>query len=129
MNEVGNCSALQFVQGIAIDTDGIMWVIDSGRVDTLSLGSTRQINCQPKLLLLDLKRNGSIIHRYHFPDDVASRGNNYLNRIVIDDASGGFAYITDNSGSDPGWFYKLFPFFFDLKYFDPLQELLSIRDA
>ncbi|KAG4079896.1 hypothetical protein HA402_015027 [Bradysia odoriphaga] len=102
MNEVGNCSALQFVQGIAVDTDGIMWVIDSGRVDTLSQGSTRHLNCQPKLLLLDLKRNGSIIHRYHFPDDVAARGNNYLNRIVIDDASGGFAYITDNSGADPG---------------------------
>lgn len=38
MNEVGNCSALQFVQGIAVDTDGIMWVIDSGRVDTLAQG-------------------------------------------------------------------------------------------
>lgn len=52
--------------------------------------------------MLDLKRNGSIIHRYHFPDDVATRGNNYLNKIVIDDASGQFAYITDNSGADPG---------------------------
>lgn len=41
MNEVGNCSALQFVQGIAVDTDGIMWVIDSGRVDTLSQGKKR----------------------------------------------------------------------------------------
>lgn len=38
MNEIGNCSALQFVQGIAVDTDGIMWVIDSGRIDTLSQG-------------------------------------------------------------------------------------------
>lgn len=38
MNEIGNCSALQFVQSIAIDTDGIMWVVDSGRVDTLSQG-------------------------------------------------------------------------------------------
>lgn len=38
MNEIGNCSALQFVQGIAIDTDGIMWVVDSGRVETLNQG-------------------------------------------------------------------------------------------
>lgn len=38
MNEIGNCSALQFVQGIAIDTDGIMWVVDSGRIDTLAQG-------------------------------------------------------------------------------------------
>lgn len=60
------------------------------------------VNCQPKLLLLDLKRNGTIIHRYQFPADVASPGTNYLNKIVIDDALGGFAYITDNSGADPG---------------------------
>lgn len=52
--------------------------------------------------MLDLKRNGTIIRRYEFPEDVAARGNNYLNKIVIDDAFGGFAYITDNSGSDPG---------------------------
>lgn len=38
MNESGNCSALQFVQGIAIDSDGIMWVVDSGRIDTLNQG-------------------------------------------------------------------------------------------
>lgn len=43
MNEVGNCSALQFVQGIAIDTDGIMWVVDSGRVDTLNQGKFKYI--------------------------------------------------------------------------------------
>lgn len=52
--------------------------------------------------MLDLKRNGTIIRRYEFPEEVAARGNNYLNKIVIDDAFGGFAYITDNSGSDPG---------------------------
>lgn len=40
MNAIGNCSALQFVQGIAVDTDGIMWVIDSGRIDTLAQGET-----------------------------------------------------------------------------------------
>lgn len=38
MNEIGNCSALQFVQGVAIDPDGIMWVVDSGRSETLSQG-------------------------------------------------------------------------------------------
>lgn len=52
--------------------------------------------------MLDLRRNGTIILRYDFPEDVASRGSNYLNKVVIDDAFGGFAYITDNSGSDPG---------------------------
>lgn len=65
-------------------------------------GSRPQPNCLPKLLLLDLKRNGTILRRYDFPEEVAARGNNYLNKIVIDDAFGGFAYITDNSGADPG---------------------------
>lgn len=51
---------------------------------------------------MDLKQQGLIIHRYQFPEDVASKGTNYLNKIVIDDAFGGYAYITDNSGSDPG---------------------------
>lgn len=46
--------------------------------------------------------NGTVIHRHEFPDDVVARGTNYLNKIVVDDAYGGFAYITDNSGSDPG---------------------------
>lgn len=40
MNEIGNCTALQFVQGIAVDPDGIMWVVDSGRIDTLSQGKS-----------------------------------------------------------------------------------------
>lgn len=38
MNERGNCSALQFVQGIAIDADGILWAVDSGRTETLAPG-------------------------------------------------------------------------------------------
>lgn len=38
MNQIGNCSALQFVQGIAIDARGILWAVDSGRVNTLLPG-------------------------------------------------------------------------------------------
>ena len=53
-------------------------------------------------MLFDLKRNGSLILRYDFPEDVVARGTNYLNKIVIDDANGDFAYITDNNGADPG---------------------------
>lgn len=64
--------------------------------------ATNQLVCNPKLMLFDLKRNGSLILRYDFPEDVASRGTNYLNKIVVDDANGDFAYITDNNGQDPG---------------------------
>lgn len=49
-----------------------------------------------------MKRNGRVALSYEFPDNVVSHGSNYLNKLVVDDASGGFAYITDNSGSDPG---------------------------
>ncbi|XP_052860249.1 protein yellow-like [Anopheles cruzii] len=101
MNERGNCSALQFVQGIAIDKQGTMWVVDSGRTETLTRGADHVV-CPPKLLLLDLKRNGTVLLRYQFPESVVPAGNNYLNKIVVDDAYGGFAYITDNSGADPG---------------------------
>lgn len=38
MNQIGNCSAFQFVQGIAVDADGVMWVVDSGNVNTLIPG-------------------------------------------------------------------------------------------
>lgn len=37
-NQIGNCSALQFVQGIAIDSLGILWAVDSGRIETLLPG-------------------------------------------------------------------------------------------
>ncbi|XP_038113344.1 protein yellow [Culex quinquefasciatus] len=101
MNKRGNCSALQFVQGIAIDKYGIMWVVDSGRTETLQRG-TNHVTCPPKILLLDLKRNGTVVWRYEFPAEIVPSGVNYLNKIVVDDAFGGFAYITDNSGADPG---------------------------
>ena len=43
MNQIGNCSALQFVQGIAIDARGILWAVDSGRVNTLLPGKISSI--------------------------------------------------------------------------------------
>lgn len=101
MNQRGNCSALQFVQGIAIDAFGVLWVVDSGRTETLIPSRSANI-CGPKLMLFDLKRNGTLLHRYDFPEEVVARNTNYLNKIVVDDAFGGFAYITDNSGADPG---------------------------
>lgn len=39
MNQAGNCSALQFVQGITIDSLGILWAVDSGRIETLLPGN------------------------------------------------------------------------------------------
>ena len=53
MQLVGNCSALQNVQNIEIDpTNGYMWVIDSGRIDTQSQRSDNR--CPPKIVVFDL---------------------------------------------------------------------------
>lgn len=101
MNEKGNCSAFQFVQGIAVDADGLLWVIDSGKPETLA-PERKRFTCPPKLVIIDLKRQGAVVLTYEFPSDVVAYGSNYLNKIVVDDALGGFAYITDNSGADPG---------------------------
>lgn len=81
-NQIGNCSALQFVQGIAIDSLGILWAVDSGRIETLLPGSS-QVICNPKLMLFDLKRNGTLVLRYDFPTDVVAYGTNYLNKVLI----------------------------------------------
>jgi hypothetical protein len=53
MQQVGNCSALQNVQNVEIDpTNGYMWVIDSGRIDTLSQRPDNR--CPPKIVVFDL---------------------------------------------------------------------------
>lgn len=74
MNEIGNCTALQFVQGIAIDTDGIMWVVDSGRIETLnpgkclniellSFGWINSIETQRSLFIIKIIH--TILQRFH----------------------------------------------------------------
>ncbi|XP_026468585.1 protein yellow-like [Ctenocephalides felis] len=97
MNRKGDCNALQFVQGIAIDNRGIMWVVDAGRTETLT--NNPSMRCRPKLVLLDLNRDGQVVRRHTFSEYVVKTNASYLNKIVVD---GGYAYITDNSGADPG---------------------------
>jgi len=53
MQQVGNCSALQNVQNVEIDpTNGYMWVIDTGSIDTLSQRPDKR--CPPKIVVFDL---------------------------------------------------------------------------
>lgn len=96
--KLGDCTAFQLVHSIEIDPKGRMWVLDTGR--TLSLREPR-IDCPPRLVILDLENDGEVLRTYEFPDEVARRGNTYLNDIVLDHEDGGMAYITDN-GDDPG---------------------------
>lgn len=97
--KLGDCSAFQLVHSIEIDPKGRMWVIDTGR--TLSLREPK-VDCPARLVILDLENNGEVLRTYEFPDNVARRGDTYLNDIVLDHEDGGMAYITDNGNQDPG---------------------------
>lgn len=102
MNSLGDCNALQNVQNIEIDPKGQIWIIDSGRTETLS--STPTTRCSPKILIVDIKKNMTTT-AYTFPDSVASFQSNFLYDLVVDDTDGGYAYITDNSARDPGKYF------------------------
>ncbi|PNF17318.1 hypothetical protein B7P43_G04985 [Cryptotermes secundus] len=102
MQHVGNCSALQNVQNVEIHPDGYMWVIDSGRVDTLSQHPDSR--CAPKIFVFDLSSGtspGVIVREVTFPDSVISR-DTYLEDIVLDTDGSGYTYISDSSENDPG---------------------------
>ncbi|XP_071448644.1 protein yellow-like [Hetaerina americana] len=104
MQEIGNCSAFQFVQSMEIDPLGRMWALDVGRRNIFT--DTPDNSCPPKLVLLDLKQDNRVLHTFVFPDDVASHTHSFLNDLVVDVSGGGdgsdwYAYISDAEGS-PG---------------------------
>lgn len=99
-NAAGNCSALQFVQNIEIDKNGIMWILDNGRVGTLTQNPDPK--CAPSLVLIDLKTGKNEMERITFPADILNPNSTYLNDLVVDNRDGDYAYITDNSAVDPG---------------------------
>lgn len=96
MNEEGDCKNFQSVQSMEIDKNGLMWVIDNGRISNKANSS-----CPPTLTLIDLKDEKNSFTIYTFPESVAS-SKSYLTDLVIDDTAGGYAYITDNSDVDSG---------------------------
>lgn len=99
-NALGDCNALQFVQNVEVDRNGIMWILDNGRVGTLT--QTPDAKCPPSLVLIDLKTGKNQMERYPFPADVVNANTTYLNDLVVDNRDGDYAYITDNSAVDPG---------------------------
>ncbi|OWR52749.1 yellow-x [Danaus plexippus plexippus] len=99
-NAVGNCESLQFVQNVEIDRNGIMWILDNGRIGTLT--SRPNSKCPPSIVLIDLKSGENKLERIPFSLDVVNPNTAYLNDLVVDNRDGDFAYITDNSAVDPG---------------------------
>lgn len=95
MNLGEDCNALHDVLSMEIDNNGIMWVLDARRTE-------RFIKCPPKIVLLDLNKNGEIVSSFIVPNDLCPHQNGcFLNDIVVD---GDFAYISDTTKSDPGLF-------------------------
>ncbi|XP_022921094.2 protein yellow-like [Onthophagus taurus] len=95
MNSLDHCAALQNVYSMEIDKYGVMWVLDGVRI-------TNGTKCPPKLVLLDLKRQGNVVRYFDFPEHLSSVYGGFLTDLVIDEADGGFAYITESSDHDPG---------------------------
>lgn len=100
MQKIGDCGAFQFVQSMEIDPMGRMWVLDSGKMSPLSVET--KTTCPPRLVLLNLEKNGVVLRTYEFPPHVARHGTAHLNDIVLDHEDGGMAYITDSDREDPG---------------------------
>lgn len=98
MNTEGDCHALQNVQNVEIDTAGRIWILDGGKTSTLTREPVSK--CPARLLIFDISTDLAIIN-YVFPETITNNGN-FLYDLVIDDVDGGYAYITDNSGTDPG---------------------------
>ncbi|XP_071448645.1 major royal jelly protein 1-like [Hetaerina americana] len=99
MQEIGNCSAIQFVQSMEIDPLGRMWVLDAGRRNFFT--NTPDTHCPPRLVLLDVKQDNRVLHTFVFPDNVVSHTLGFLNDLVVDVSGGGdgsdwYAYISDS---------------------------------
>ncbi|KAG8232183.1 hypothetical protein J437_LFUL012180, partial [Ladona fulva] len=99
MQKVGNCSAIQNVQSMEIDTTGRMWVLDVGSKYLLT--PTPNTECRPKLLIYDLNEDADeLLHVHVFSEEVASE-QSFLNDLVLDineerGHTQTFAYIADS---------------------------------
>ncbi|CAE7359521.1 unnamed protein product [Symbiodinium natans] len=110
----GPCTKLQSVLAMEIDTDGVMWVVDSGPKRIQNLGPeqgvldvrsseiTRGRECPPKVVLIDIP-TGDVIHSYEFPDSSAKksslRDGSLLTDLVLD-VKRKIAYISDSNGPE-----------------------------
>ncbi|KAK7573397.1 hypothetical protein V9T40_010588 [Parthenolecanium corni] len=89
------CEGPVSVYRIHIDRCGLLWALDTGRVETFT--NPRRA-CRPKLVIYDLKNNDRIIARYEFPDGPVNDRSN-LASIAIEsyqnDCRDSVAYIAD----------------------------------
>jgi hypothetical protein len=92
------CEGLTCVYRIHIDKCGLLWVVDTGRVETFD--NPRRV-CRPKLVIYDLNNNDNILARYEFPDGTINDRSNLITIVTEsyqNDCSDSVAYIADVNG-------------------------------
>lgn len=97
----GDCSKIQYVQSMEIDSEAVMWVVDVGR-KYFNDKTAYDNSCPPKMVLIDVL-TGHIVDTYVFPNEVAPYTGSFLNDIVIDVPNQiGYISSTGNNGTDLG---------------------------
>eukprot|EP01083_Nonionella_stella_P037779 102976_1 len=105
MQQVNNCSAIQYTQSVVIDVDnGTMFILDNGykyfsdqpESYPNSSYSIPDTTCPPKVIIYDID-NDQLVKSYTFPDSVAAHNFTFLCDIVLDKANER-AFISDQFG-------------------------------
>jgi hypothetical protein len=100
VQRVGVEGDLQSCQSMTIDSQGRMWVVETGRRNFLSPDSKQFVSGAAGVWLIDLETN-AVLSKYYFPDSVASYETSFVNDIVLDEARN-LAYLTDAGGGSSG---------------------------
>lgn len=87
IQEEGNCDALQSVVDLVLDAHDILWVLDSGIVNTLEQPVRRS---NPKVLAIDTKNN-RVIKRIDLSDVVIE--DSRLQHILVDYDEHGHSFV------------------------------------
>ena len=94
---VGDTNGIQSCQAAYVDSNNLLWAVDTGRRNLLSATPAAYVDGTPTLWVFDLA-TGVNTYIYRFPADVASPSNSFLNDIVLDEVNR-VAYFTDSWGS------------------------------
>lgn len=95
MQEEGNCTALQSAVDLYLDSSGILWVLDSGRVEILMKAID---HCPPKIIGINTL-TGKVIHNINLNKLLVPKSK--LQFVVAENSPSGepFLYIADLLGA------------------------------
>jgi sugar lactone lactonase YvrE len=85
-------SKIKYVQSMEIDYDGVMWILDVGRLNIADPATSTQ--GAAKLFLWDMNKNEQKGDEYVFPASSAPHNSSFLNDLMVD-VPNQIAYISD----------------------------------